>query len=246
MRCICFRNIIELDEIDSTNKYVKTSAEKLPEGTVVFSDEQTAGRGRMDRLWYGKKGKSIFASFLIKNIYDNLDAVRLSFLFSIALKTFFSKYISYERIRLKWPNDVLIDNKKISGILSEYSKECVIVGIGINVSDFEPDGDIEKPWTTIQTESGTEPDMNALRSELTEAVNGVFMRYCTNQLTDFPKIWFREADIRDNTVTVDSGGNSFTGRVKMIDDNGALVVEDSSNGEIKTVYYGDITINDQF
>lgn len=246
MRCICFRNVIDLDEVDSTNKYLKTNAGKLPEGTVVFSDEQTAGRGRMDRHWYGKKGKSIYASFLIKNIYDNLDAVRLSFLFSIALKTFFSKYISYDRIRLKWPNDVLIENKKISGILSEYSKECVIVGIGINVSDFEPDGDIEKPWTTIQTESGSEPDISALRYELADAVNGVFMRYCTNKLTDFPSIWFREAEIRDNRITVDSGKESFTGTVKMIDDNGALIVEDCSNGEIKTVYYGDITINDQF
>lgn len=246
MRCICFRNIIELDEVDSTNKYVKTNAAKLPEGTAVFSDFQTAGRGRMDRNWYGKKGKSIFASFLIKNIYDNLDAVRLSFLFSIALKTFFSKYISYDKINLKWPNDVLIGNKKISGILSEYSQECVIVGIGINAFDFEPDGEIEKPWTTIQTESGSEPDMIALRSELTDAVNGVFMRYCTNHLTDFPKIWFREAEIRDNSITVDSGDGIFSGIVKMIDDNGALMVEDSATGEIKTVYYGDITINDQF
>lgn len=245
MRCICFRNIIELDEIDSTNKYVKTNAIKLPEGTAVFSHEQTAGRGRLERNWYGKKGKSIFASFLIKNIYDNLDAVRLSFLFSIALKTFFSKYISYDKIKLKWPNDVLIGNKKISGILSEYSQECVIVGIGINVSDFEPDGDIEKPWTTIHTESRSKPDIIALRSELIDSVNGVFMRYCTNHLTDFPKIWFREAEIRDSAVTVDSGGSSFSGSVKMIDDNGALIIKDSATGEVKTVYYGDITVNDQ-
>lgn len=246
MRCICFRNIIELDEVDSTNKYVKTSAGKLPEGTVVFSDEQTDGRGRLDRQWYGKKGKSIFASFLVKNIYDNLDAVRLSFLFSIALKSFFAKYISYDKINLKWPNDVLIGNKKISGILSEYSKECVIVGIGINVFDFEPDGDIDKPWTTIQTECGSDLELAVLKSELTEAVNGVFMRYCTNQLTDFPSIWFREANIRDSRITVDSGNGSFTGIVKLIDDHGALMVEDSTTGEIKTVYYGDITINDQF
>lgn len=246
MRCICFRNVVLLDRVDSTNKYVKTNAGKLPEGTVVFSEEQTAGRGRLDRNWYGEKDKSIFASFLIKNIYDNLDAVRLSFLFSIALKAFFSKYISYDKINLKWPNDVLIGNRKISGILSEYSQECVIVGVGVNVSGFEPGGDIEKPWTTLHTESGTEPCIDQLRSELTEAVNGVFMRYCTNHTTDFPKIWFREAEIRDNTVSVDTGKSGFKGIVKMIDDNGALLIEDSKTGEIKTVYYGDIILNDQF
>ncbi len=244
MKCENFDNIVLLDKIDSTNNYLKKNSVLLPRGTVVFAGEQTSGKGRMSRKWFGEKDKSIACSFLIKEICDNVDAVRLSFLFSIAVKDTLTKYIDYKKISLKWPNDILVSGKKICGILSEYSKGCVIIGIGINAADFIPPQEISQPWTSIESESGLKVSIAQLQKVLVESVNAVFSRYCTNELSDVPFIWFREADIINKNVTVLSGSVIVTGEVKSIDDKGILNILDSKNGEIKSITFGDITYND--
>jgi len=244
MKCEVFDNIITLEEVDSTNTYLKKYSKNLPVGSVVFADEQTAGKGRLSRKWAGEKGKSIACSFLIKDVYDNTDAVRLSFLFSIAVKSVLTKYISYDKIALKWPNDVLSSGKKICGILSEYSKNCVIIGIGINVLDFIPKCRIDQPWTTIELESGIRADIKSVRQELVLSVNSVFSRYCTNDLNDIPFIWFREAEIMNIPVTVKSNDISHSGIIKSIDDKGILYFQEKKSRELKSISFGDITYND--
>jgi BirA family transcriptional regulator, biotin operon repressor / biotin---[acetyl-CoA-carboxylase] ligase len=244
MKCLRFSNIVLLDTVDSTNTYCKRRYESLPSETVVFAHEQTSGKGRLDRKWLGEKGKGIYSSFLIKNIFENADAVRLSFLFSIAVKNFLSGYVPYFKIKLKWPNDVLIENSKICGILSEYSKNCVIAGIGINVRDFSPSEEIGRPWTTIQKVSGTDYDPAELAEKLVEAVNSVFERYCTNPISDLPMIWFRESGIKGQKLTVDNGNNPFSGSVEAIDDCGALIIKENATGKLVTAAYGDITYHD--
>ncbi|MBU4486476.1 MAG: biotin--[acetyl-CoA-carboxylase] ligase [Candidatus Delongbacteria bacterium] len=239
-----FQNIITLEKVDSTNTYLKRYSNSMPDGTVVFSREQTAGKGRLMRKWFGEKDKSVCASFLIKNIYDNVDAIRLSFLFSIAVKTVITKYIDYNKIALKWPNDVLASGKKICGILSEYSKDCVIVGVGLNVFDFLPPEEIDQPWTSIKSESDMPLDIEIIKKELLESVNSVFIRYCTNSLRDIPMIWFREADIKNISLTIKTNEDVFSGTVKSINNCGVLYVENKSTHEIKNISYGDVTYND--
>ncbi len=244
MRHEQFTNIIRIEKVSSTNTYVKKHSAELDHGTVLFADEQTEGRGRLGRSWYGEKGRSIFCSFLIKNIYENSDAVRLSFLFSIAVKVFLMKYIDNSKITLKWPNDIMITDKKICGILSEYSKECVIIGVGINVYDFIPQREINCPYTTIEAEGGTIPDINIIQNEFVQTVNSVFTRYCTNSLKDLPMIWFREAGIKNRTVSVDTQKIIITGTIDSIDDLGSLVIINVENGKKETIFYGDVTYND--
>lgn len=244
MKCENFDNIVLLDKIDSTNSYLKKNSALLPQGTVVFAGEQTSGKGRLSRKWFGEKGKSIACSFLIKDIFDNVDAIRLSFLFSIAVRDALTKYIDYGKISLKWPNDILVSGKKICGILSEYSKGCVVIGIGINAADFIPPQEIGQPWTSVESESGHNVSIADLQEELVETVNIIFSRYCTNELSDIPFIWFREADIINKNVTVLSGSTAVTGEVISIDDKGILNVFDKKNGEIKSISFGDITYND--
>ena len=244
MKCENFQNIIHLDKVDSTNTYVKRNSERLPQGTVIFAAEQTSGKGRLTRKWFSEKGKSVTCSFLIRDVNDNTDAVRLSFLFSIAVKNTLAKYIDYSNICLKWPNDVLVSKKKICGILSEYSKGCVIIGIGINSADFDPPQDLGQPWTSIETESGKKICLNDLQKELVKEVNTVFSRYCTNELKDLPYIWFREADIINTHVSVSSGKITYSGTVKSIDDKGILNILDKNSNEIISISFGDVTYND--
>ncbi|MFO7810059.1 MAG: biotin--[acetyl-CoA-carboxylase] ligase [Candidatus Delongbacteria bacterium] len=240
MKCVKFSNIINLETVNSTNSYIKNDPDHFPDGTVVFAQEQTSGRGRLDRKWIGEKNKSIFVSFLIKNIYDNADAIRLSFLFSIALKTFFSKYVDYSSIKLKWPNDILINGKKICGILSEYTKDCVIVGLGINLFDFAPAQKISKPWTSLSSETSQTLCMEILQSELVSSINDVFVRYCTNFASDIPMIWFRESGIIGDKISIYDGKKLLKGTVKMINDTGALIIQEENTKKNITVYYGDL------
>lgn len=244
MKCEIFNNVINLDKVDSTNSYLKKYSGNLPSGTAVFAEEQTSGKGRLKRKWHGEKGKSIACSFLIKDIYENIDAVRLSFLFSLAVKSVLAKYIEYNKIALKWPNDILVSKKKLCGILSEYSRESVIVGIGINVNNFNPLPKIDQPWTTIESESNVVPDIKAIRNELVESVNSVFSRYCTNNLNDIPYIWFREAEIINKPVSVKTDNVTTSGIVKSIDDKGVLYIKSDKTNEIISISFGDITYHD--
>jgi len=244
MRMEKFTNIIELDKVDSTNTYMKKYSRHIDQDTVLFSAEQTDGKGRLGRNWYGKKGKSIFSSFLIRNVFDNSDAVRLSFMFSIAVKMMLSKYLDHSKIILKWPNDIIVSGKKICGILSEYSKECVITGIGINVLNFIPDGEIGYPYTTMESESGIVFDIEKIKSELVKSVNQVFTRYCTNCTKDIPLIWFREAGIKGMPVTVSQKDKMIKGHIDSIDELGSLIVKNSTGGKKEKIFYGDVTYND--
>ncbi|MBN2857046.1 MAG: biotin--[acetyl-CoA-carboxylase] ligase [Candidatus Delongbacteria bacterium] len=245
MRLENFTHIIDLEKVDSTNSYLKKNSDDLNTGTVLFAKDQTGGKGRLGRSWYGEPGKSIFCSFLIKNIYESSDAIRLSFLFSLAVKMMLTKYIDSGRIVLKWPNDVTVSGKKICGILSEYSKECVIIGIGINIMDFIPKGNISYPYTSVESEAVDPPDIEIMKNELIESVNMVYRRYCTNTASDIPLIWFREADIKGRPVTVNIEGKAISGVIDSIDDLGCLIIN-NGHGLKERIFYGDVTYNDQF
>ncbi len=245
MRSITFNNILELKTVDSTNSYLKKHISGLKTGTVVFSGEQTSGRGRMNRNWQGEKDKSVFCSFLLKEMYEPIDAVRITFLFSIAVRFLLLKYIPNSKIKLKWPNDVLCSGKKICGILSEHTGDSVISGIGLNVLNFDPEKEIEQPWTTVESESGSRPDIAGFKISLIECVNQVFERYCTTELSDIPSIWFREAGILNRRVSVVSGKESFSGKIRMTDSNGGLVITDERTGELRSIYTGDINYDDK-
>lgn len=245
MRLENFTHKIDLEKVNSTNSYMKKHSDDLNTGTVIFAKDQTEGKGRIGRSWYGEPGKSIFCSFLIKNVYENIDAIRLSFLFSLAVKMMLTKYIDGRRIVLKWPNDVIVSGKKICGILSEYSKECVIVGIGINILNFKPKGNIAYPYTSVESEVSDPPEIETIKNELVESVNMVYRRYCTNTASDIPLIWFREADIKGRRVTVSSDERSVSGTVDSIDELGCLIIKSDINGQKERIFYGDVTYNDQ-
>jgi len=246
MRLENYEHIINIEKVDSTNTYIKRHSEELNSGTVIFAKDQTNGKGRLGRNWYGEKEKSIFCSFLIKNIYESTDAIRLSFLFSLAVKIMLTKYIDSGRIVLKWPNDVMVSGKKICGILSEYSKECVIIGIGINVLNFQPREHIPYLYTSIESEINNTPDIKIIKNELVDSVNMVYKRYCTNTSSDIPLVWFREANIKGRPVTVNSEGKSIKGVIDSIDDLGCLIIINAVNGQKERIFYGDVTYNDQF
>lgn len=136
--------IEHLDEIDSTNSYLTLAARNgAPSGTVVYADFQSAGRGRLDRKWTAAPGEALLTSILLRVDLDLEDlqlavvAVALSARRAIAILT-------GTEIGLKWPNDLVIGDKKLSGILAEFvpapQGPAVVIGIGVNLTSHPDTG----------------------------------------------------------------------------------------------------------
>lgn len=163
--------IVRLESCSSTNDVAKDlAAQGEPEGTVVIAEEQTKGRGRLDRRWFSSKNMGLYASLLLRPRQS--DVSLLTLMGGVALCEAVRASCG-TRICLKWPNDLLWKGKKLGGILCEGSMvgnclEYVILGFGLNIrferDDF-PDG-IQTSATSVKQIIGEDPDPDILLSQL--------------------------------------------------------------------------------
>ena len=132
-------NVIHFNSLNSTNTYSLEHFSELKNGDVVVTDVQTSGRGRFDRVWQGASSENLYMTFVIKpEIVDNYPFMNLTQYLSVVINRILNgKYAIMSNI--KWPNDILFDGKKISGILAETKIENnllsgVVLGVGINLN----------------------------------------------------------------------------------------------------------------
>ncbi len=218
-------DLILLDSVDSTNSYLKRNYEKLHDLTVVFSSFQTEGHGRMNRKFYSKKGENLLFSILIKDKkllekFDSLSLMSGCYIFKVL-----SKYVN--NVKIKWPNDVYINDKKCVGILLEgisYSSlEAIVLGIGINVNTIDFDEEIKNIATSLKIETNIEFDLNILRNEvlasLKEMVNDALI-----DKKDYLKILRNNNYLKDKEVLASIYNNIEKVKVIDIADDNSLVV----------------------
>ena len=166
------------DSTDSTNTRAKRLAEDgAVHGTLVVADEQTGGRGRRGRAWESQKGVSIYMSLVLKPEIDPNNASMLTLITAMAVAGGIEKTTGLE-CKIKWPNDIVMNGKKVCGILTEMSAQLdyinhVVIGIGINVQNESFPKEIEQVATSILMETG----QHVNRAELIEAVLEQFERY---------------------------------------------------------------------
>ena len=127
------------EEVSSTNDeaFILGSA-GAPEGTVLIAEKQSAGKGRMQRAWHSPAGSNIYTSIILRPQIEPARVPQISILAGVAAAEVLESYCP-DRIKLKWPNDVLIDGKKVCGILSQVKTaasevDFIVLGIGINVN----------------------------------------------------------------------------------------------------------------
>jgi BirA family biotin operon repressor/biotin-[acetyl-CoA-carboxylase] ligase len=159
------RNVVRLTEVDSTNLEVWRQAEAgAPHGLVVLAEHQTAGRGRLDRKWLSPAGEGVYLSILLRpglvEAGANLIGVGVGVATSETVED-----LGVRRSRVKWPNDVYVGERKISGILTEArdagTEDAVfVVGIGINVLQEAFPDDLRAPATSLRIETGREPTID--------------------------------------------------------------------------------------
>lgn len=232
--------IIRKDVISSTNEFIKEQYESLDNYTVVTAKYQTSGRGRMTRIWESNDSDNILMSLLIKEFKERTDLNLLSLVSSMSVHKFLSKYIN--NLYVKWPNDILVDNKKICGILLEGkmndNSKMIVIGIGININQTTFNEDINHLTTSLKKELNKDFDINLLTLELAEILvndieeflNGsnIFLDYIKSNLYGINK---QIEYTRNNTLC--------EGTILDIHTDGRLIVKESdqilyiNSGEIK-------------
>ncbi len=170
-------NFIELSETESTNSVLsELLTDSVPEGTVVVTDYQTAGRGQRGSVWYSERGKNLMMSMLFYPSSLKVEEMfYLSKLSAVALRETLQFFIPDFPIYVKWPNDVLVDKKKIAGILIENQLEeghikSSIIGMGINVNQWAFPDNILRSITSMSLLTGKTHLLHEVLAKLLERI----------------------------------------------------------------------------
>jgi len=235
-------------EIDSTNSQARSLASKgYPEGTLVVADMQTAGRGRRGRSWYSPGSQGIYMSIILRPVLPLKEISRISLLVAVAVAETLEEELNLPA-RIKWPNDILINNKKIAGILSEVVTdmdgiEYIVVGIGLNINNRLQDfpSDLRTPATSARVEDQRFISrVKVLQGLLVRLENRYFDLLAGNFAGTLEKGKSLSVAIGQE-LKLDTINGVLVGRAVDIDDNGFLLLRDHS-GIIHTIMSGEITI----
>ena len=152
------RRVVCREEIDSTNaEALRLAAEGEPEGTVVVADAQSAGRGRLGRSWWSERGTALLASWLVRPSIPVERRPLLSLVAGVAAARAATTASGVD-VRLKWPNDLMIGERKTGGILTESdARGALVVGLGVNIRQTDFPGDIRDTATSLVAAGGRAP-----------------------------------------------------------------------------------------
>lgn len=221
----------------------KFADEGAPSGTAVVALEQSDGRGRLGRTWISQPG-NLYATFILRPKIQLKEAGKLSLIVGLALKHVLTPYIDSSRVKLKWPNDVLVDAKKIAGILIEMipgegeGAFVLLVGIGVNVQHFLHD--VRYPATSLSQE-GIHINPLQLIQPLHDALEELVNKFAEGQYPQWHQDWMDASFGTGGSVSLfqDSDEPMASGVFAGIDENGSLLIRDEAGLE-KAYYVGDV------
>ena len=214
-------NLLHFKEIDSTNSYLKNTYRLLDNFTFVSADYQSKGKGREDRVWQSESGENLVFSFLIKNEELMKRSAILSILTAVEVAKEIEKY-GIDKVSIKWPNDVLIGDKKVCGILLEGQvPEYLVVGVGLNVNQKTfPEG-LRRPATSLSLELTKNVNIDELKERLFKSIVNSFSSLKTEEYLDY----FRNHNyLQNKRVRVLINNEPFIGEVVGIDDSFCLQI----------------------
>lgn len=242
------REILYLRETDSTNTRAKAlAAAGAPEGTMVVAETQTQGRGRKKRTWFSPLGQGIYASLILRPAIPPSEAPRITLMTAVAIAEAFLA-LGHSEIRIKWPNDILMNGKKIAGVLTEISTEMdtidyIMVGLGINVNTpLESfDETLKSQATSIFIETGKEfPRIRLVRAYL-QWFEKCYARFHETGFAPIIQRWKELTDLIGQRVMVDVIGRRYHGSVSDVDGDGVLILKDDQD-RLHRIFSGDLTV----
>jgi BirA family transcriptional regulator, biotin operon repressor / biotin---[acetyl-CoA-carboxylase] ligase len=240
------KRVFHFFKIDSTNRVaMDLGYAGEPEGTVVLAEAQTAGRGRSGRVWHSERGTGLYFTVLLRPRLSPAQAPLLTMLAGVSAYTAIAAQTGLVP-ELKWPNDILLNGKKLGGILTEMHAEpnvvrFVIVGVGINVNQEKFPAEISATATSIRKESGRVSYRLELLARLLTQFETDYNRFL-REGPSFVVARFQSVSsfAKGRRVRVDTGVESYLGTTAGLSPEGLLLVT-RENGPLVTVIAGDVT-----
>ncbi len=242
------KNIHYEESVESTQKIaLQLASQGVPEGTVVIADEQRSGKGRMNRNWYSPKYTGIWMSLITRPKIPLTKAPQLTLLTAVAIVQAMEE-ITGTIPEIKWPNDILIDGKKVSGILTELQAEAdrihsIIIGIGINVNQKKEDFPLElqEKASSLFIEKGELIPRAGLIRCIFKHFEKLYLLYLEQGFFPIKLLWESYAISIGKIIKARTLTEVIEGKALGITSEGVLKIEDQS-GTIHHVYSADIEL----
>lgn len=242
-----WKDIIVHDSVESTNDLAMSLATKkeIAPGTVLVADQQTRGKGRLGRTWESPAGSNIYMSLIIRPQLEPKDTTMLTVLAAVAGVLALQRSCNIP-VSIKWPNDLVISNKKLGGILTEVRADpdrvvLAVIGMGINVNmDSRGLPEIIRDIaTSVSIETGKNHSRNEIIIQLLKEFEQWYSILKIEGKKPLLDAWRNNSSTLGRKVSVMMRDVSYTGIAEDIDDNGMLILKMRS-GKRKTISSGDI------
>ena len=217
-------------EIDSTNAALKRRA--LSEdihGVALFAETQTAGRGRLGRVWVSPPKSNIYLSLGWRTGLEPLELAGLSLAVGCTIGEGLERNFGL-KMQLKWPNDLYLGGKKCGGVLIDLVQSSnqdwtIVVGVGLNVAMPNSGGNnIDQPWTDLSSHSAVPLTRNEVGGQLLGALVPLLSSWQVGAFSQWRESWSRRDLMAGHQITVQQGNHSISGRADGVDQSGALRV----------------------
>lgn len=241
------RNIVYLDKTTSTNDIAKKLGDEgEKEGLIVISEEQTKGRGRMGRKWSTHKGDAIAMTLLLRPNIPPKDAPSITPLLALSIVEGIKDATGIE-CGIKWPNDVVLDGKKLCGILTEMKLlgakiNYIAAGIGININQSVFEDEISDIATSLKRFSGLDLNRANILGEILNSLEKNYEKFKTNGISAFIKKLKKYSVLIGQRVKIELTSENIEGKVVDMGDEGSLIIIDD-NGKLKKVISGEVSLS---
>lgn len=237
------RNFLYFEEIDSTNTYLLTTREKLKNGTVVLAEMQLHGKGRRNRNWESMIEQSLTFSVLLNDELESQQTNLINLATSLSVAQALENLYQLN-VELKWPNDILVNRKKIAGILLESSSkgsklEKMILGIGLNVNQPNFKGKFQVPPTSVRMELKKTVSREKLLSETLNLLEDNLITLDKNQ-NKILNNWRHRCKLIGEKVKIIDEKSERYGVFEDIDDDGYMLLK--IRNTIEKIHFGDVSL----
>jgi BirA family biotin operon repressor/biotin-[acetyl-CoA-carboxylase] ligase len=237
-------NLAVIPVIDSTNQYLLDRMDQLPSGYACIAEYQQAGRGRRGRKWFSPFGSNLYMSMYWRLDQGPAAAMGLSLVIGIIMAEVIQS-LGAPDVRVKWPNDLYLKDRKLAGILVELTGKTgdaaqIVIGAGVNLlMQSEGTAEINQGWINLQ-EAGVDIDRNVLAAKLLNSLREALPIFERDGLATFVKRWEILDNFINRPVKLLIGDREVYGIARGIDKQGGLLLE--QDGEIKSWVGGEISL----
>ncbi|WP_026689513.1 bifunctional biotin--[acetyl-CoA-carboxylase] synthetase/biotin operon repressor [Alteribacter aurantiacus] len=219
------------------------ASENAPEGTIVLSDEQTKGKGRLGREWHSPRETGIWMSLILRPDIEVKRAPQLTLLTAVAVVRGIKNSTGLSP-EIKWPNDILFEGKKVAGILTEMQAEpdkvnAIIVGLGLNVNQSTFPSPLDRIATSLKIEKGDPVSRVDVLAAILEEWKWLYDVYLKEGFTAIKPLWEAHALTMGKKITARTPKETIIGIATGIDDAGVLLLREQ-DGTLRHIYSADI------